>query len=414
VTDQIPLTHIQFDNQYNGEKARRLADELRRLQAAVNALIGQVNAIVSAGGSDDLADHVLATTTGIGESHTTSGLTPGQVLKAFAVDNARFALLAFAELAQTDPATFVSPAHGQVLQFWNGYYSMRAISLGGLGDPGADALFTWGESINANVWRTLGPGLAFTPGSIEIVEAQITHNELAGLTNGDPHSQYPLHAGTETISGPWTFSARLRVEMGSAAYLDLRDTSQAAGLKQWRLSSEGDLVESLVSDDEATLTDARRVIRTDDAVIEETIYGNDAQQVSTFRGSVVLPDYERRLVLGPSNTLYLTHNADYGRLHCYGQFYVDWEGGLVAHEDTGVDFQTPALLHNGEQVLVGSTAVPSYAVADLPTPGASALILAFAIDGVKVGETTGNGTGTLVYDDGVAWRRTGDDTTVID
>lgn len=413
MTDQISLTQIQFGNQYDGEKARRLVDELRRLQSALNTLIGQVNELVVPGGSTELAEHILATTAGLGEEHTTGGLTAGQVLKAIAVDDAAFQALTFAEMAQTDPATFASPAQGEVLQFYNGYYSMRPITIGGLGDPGANALLTWGVPGDSYVWRILGPGLVFTPGSIEIVESEITHNELDGLTDGDPHSQYPLHASAETISGAWTFTARLRVE-GTDAYLDLRDTSQAAGLKQWRISAEGDLVESLVSDDESTLTDARRVIRTDDAVIEETIYGNDAQQVSTFRGTVVLPDLERHIGLGASNELYLTHNGDYGRLHCYGQFYIDWEGGLVAHEDTGVDFQTPSLLHNGEQVLVGSTAVPRYAVADLPTPGTSALTIAFATNGVKVGESTGSGTGTLVYDDGTDWRRTGDDTTVID
>mgnify|MGYP001587873963 FL=1 len=39
--------------------------------------------------------------------------------------------------------------------------------------------------------------------------------------------------------------------------------------------------------------------------------------------------------------------------------------------------------------------------------------LAFASDGRKVGEGGGAGTGTVVYWDGVAWRRVGDDTTVV-
>jgi len=38
---------------------------------------------------------------------------------------------------------------------------------------------------------------------------------------------------------------------------------------------------------------------------------------------------------------------------------------------------------------------------------------AFASDGRKVGEGAGSGTGTLVYYDGNAWRRVGDDTTVV-
>lgn len=50
-------------------------------------------------------------------------------------------------------------------------------------------------------------------------------------------------------------------------------------------------------------------------------------------------------------------------------------------------------------------------VAGLPAAG-DAGRLRFATDGRKVGEGVGAGTGVLVYDDGVAWRRTSDDTTV--
>ena len=53
-------------------------------------------------------------------------------------------------------------------------------------------------------------------------------------------------------------------------------------------------------------------------------------------------------------------------------------------------------------------------VAALPAPDSTRKgRLRFATNGRKVGEGAGVGTGTLVYDDGVAWRRVGDDTTVV-
>ena len=55
--------------------------------------------------------------------------------------------------------------------------------------------------------------------------------------------------------------------------------------------------------------------------------------------------------------------------------------------------------------------VSTYSVATLPS--ATAARVAFASNGRKVGEGAGAGTGTLVYSDGTAWRRVGDDTTVI-
>ncbi len=49
--------------------------------------------------------------------------------------------------------------------------------------------------------------------------------------------------------------------------------------------------------------------------------------------------------------------------------------------------------------------------AKLATPGQAGRFV-FVTDGRKVGEGVGAGTGTPAYDDGVAWRRTSDDTTV--
>jgi len=64
---------------------------------------------------------------------------------------------------------------------------------------------------------------------------------------------------------------------------------------------------------------------------------------------------------------------------------------------------------NGRSEVTGS--IEAIVFANLPTPGQAGR-LRFVTDGRKVGEGVGVGTGTPAYDDGVAWRRTGDDTTV--
>lgn len=51
------------------------------------------------------------------------------------------------------------------------------------------------------------------------------------------------------------------------------------------------------------------------------------------------------------------------------------------------------------------------AFADLPAAGQAGRMI-FVTDGRKTGEGAGAGTGTPAYDDGVAWRRTADDSTV--
>lgn len=48
---------------------------------------------------------------------------------------------------------------------------------------------------------------------------------------------------------------------------------------------------------------------------------------------------------------------------------------------------------------------------DLPAPGEAGR-LRFVTNGRKSGEGIGAGTGIIAYDDGVAWRRNADDTTV--
>ncbi len=56
-------------------------------------------------------------------------------------------------------------------------------------------------------------------------------------------------------------------------------------------------------------------------------------------------------------------------------------------------------------------AVVDLVFASLPAAGQAGRLL-FVTDGRKTGEGAGVGTGVLAYDDGVAWRRVDDGTTV--
>ncbi len=67
------------------------------------------------------------------------------------------------------------------------------------------------------------------------------------------------------------------------------------------------------------------------------------------------------------------------------------------------------LERNQRVELAGS--VETNTVAVLPAAGQVGRVR-FATDGRKSGEGPGAGTGVLVYDDGVAWRRVDDGTTV--
>lgn len=55
--------------------------------------------------------------------------------------------------------------------------------------------------------------------------------------------------------------------------------------------------------------------------------------------------------------------------------------------------------------------VESFTVATLGAVGAAGR-MRFATDGRKTGEGPGAGTGVIVYDDGITWRRVDDGTTV--
>lgn len=68
-----------------------------------------------------------------------------------------------------------------------------------------------------------------------------------------------------------------------------------------------------------------------------------------------------------------------------------------------------ALEANGRSEVTGS--IEAIVFASLPTPGQAGR-LRFVTDGRKIGEGAGLGTGVPAYDDGIAFRRTSDDSTV--
>jgi len=54
---------------------------------------------------------------------------------------------------------------------------------------------------------------------------------------------------------------------------------------------------------------------------------------------------------------------------------------------------------------IGDIKVPSYTVANLPSASNEAGTILYASDALKASETTGNGTGNLVFSDGSNWIR---------
>ena len=64
---------------------------------------------------------------------------------------------------------------------------------------------------------------------------------------------------------------------------------------------------------------------------------------------------------------------------------------------------------NGRSEIAGG--LDPIVFASLATPGQPGRQV-FVTDGRKIGEGAGVGTGVMAYDDGVAWRRMSDDTTV--
>lgn len=167
MTKPLSKVDIQFEMIYSPEKARRLVMEVNRVVTKVNEVIVSVGS--AAAPTTTVSSHVFATTAALGPEHTVSGLTSGMVLKADSETNAKFAKLKFSEMDQTDQATFETASQGDVLLFWDGFFSMRpSTDILGVSDPMADVILGWDAATDGFVWRSAGTGITLAPGAISV------------------------------------------------------------------------------------------------------------------------------------------------------------------------------------------------------------------------------------------------------
>lgn len=130
-------------------------------------------------------DHVFATTSGLGATHTVSGLTAGQVLKATSATTALFVQLAHSELS----GLTTGDPHTQYVS--NG--TARTIT----------AVHTFNPTV-AGAWITLGANAT----------GQLITGLNADLLDGYDSAAFPRKAENATISGAWIFNGDLTLGTG--------------------------------------------------------------------------------------------------------------------------------------------------------------------------------------------------------
>lgn len=222
---KVSLIDIQFSDKYDGHKARRLAQELHRLQQKLNEIIGAFSGL-----DDETLQHVLATTESIGPQHSVSGLSSGMVLKAIAADDAAFAYLNLGDLGNVNTT---GAEEGDTLQFIGSQWQpVRDMGFNSLGDPGQFALVYWNEITDTLGWSTLGSTLTITnDGILSVVASAIDHGSLFGLADDDHGAVYPGFAQSETISGDWLFTGVFGLAGSSISpYMLETDASADEGL----------------------------------------------------------------------------------------------------------------------------------------------------------------------------------------
>jgi hypothetical protein len=179
---------IQFGQRFEGEKARRLVEELRRLQTAVNAIVDEVNSAASAGTTPVLTAHELASETGLGADHTVHGLTAGHVLQALSATAAAFQQMRLGQIARMNPGSVDGAVNGDMLQVVGGFWSaVPASPLLTEATPGFSSVLGWDQATAQLVWRAAGPGITLSATDIESTGGGTTtvdDSEFVSFFNG--------------------------------------------------------------------------------------------------------------------------------------------------------------------------------------------------------------------------------------
>jgi hypothetical protein len=222
--NKTSLIDIQFGDSYSGEKARRLALEIKRLQQKLNEVISSVSSI-----DDASLLHVVATTEGLGPQHSVSGLSSGMVLKAIESDEAAFGFLNLDDLGNVSTA---GADTGDVLQYINGTWQpVRDLGFSSLSDPGEFSLVYWNDITNAIGWASLGSTLTITnDGMLNVVASGVDHGSLSGL-DSDDHPQYAAIAQDEEITGTWVFNELVTIANNDGLLIQNQEGLGTAGIE---------------------------------------------------------------------------------------------------------------------------------------------------------------------------------------
>ena len=298
-TPRIPLIDLQFGRVYDQQKLNRLIEGLRAYGTALSAIALEVSALQESG-TTTVPEHVLATTAGLGPSHTTSGLTAGQVLVASAATQALFRFLGFGDLAGVDPASFEAPAAGDVIQFVDGYW-VAGPNGGGIdiAPPGSDAVLMYDPASSTYAWALPGAGIAITPGQIAANPAAIVHGELAGL-RADDHPQYGLVGAPNAWIGLQTFETGIDARADSTLEGNFKQTNaepssqmtntdDIANEGSWRAHAEPGMLESASMNDDGSDGETwLQVVRNGSIVQQINLQGAEL----SFNGSDLITDGE--------------------------------------------------------------------------------------------------------------------------
>jgi hypothetical protein len=309
----LALLDIQFGERFEPEKARRIAEEIRRLQLALNVLISTINTTPE---SQEVPAHDL-----LGTDHTLAGLSVGQVLKAIDSDSAAFADLTLGELGDVDGTA----TNGQVLtRQADGTFAFSSLpDLSNLTDPGGNRLVYWKDADNLLDYLIIGDGLQLHLGTtLRVNLTAIDHGAITGLGDDD-HPQYAGIAQDELVSGAWDFLTPI----------DFVDPDLDVELRRYRFGVEGDLALTLV-DEFDTESDLLRVSRLDGTTVDTLTIGNDSQLRLEMRGSLFLPDDDQSISMGGGGELALYRNEEYAEVtNLTGILHLTSDDGLRLQAD---------------------------------------------------------------------------------